>query len=101
MRTTTQLGRFLKKIWAGKVTAAQNIVFFLPAWGWFVLVVVTGLKSSPPQILFATFFAVFVLSAVPFLFRRVGLLRWWTFALLLPAAISVVALQLLKYAFSS
>ncbi len=83
----------------GSVTAPENIRWFLPVWTWFALLVWVALRKSSFQVLFVTFFFVFVASAVPFLCRRVGLLRLGLFGWLLPAICAAVVTQLLGTVF--
>jgi len=83
----------------GSVTAPENIRWFLPVWVWFALLVWVALRKSSFQVLSVTFFFVFVASAVPFLCRRVGLLRLGLFGWLLPAICAAVVTQLLRTVF--
>jgi succinate-acetate transporter protein len=83
----------------GSVTAPENIRWFLPVWGWFALAVWVELRKSSPEVLFITFFFVFLASAVPFVCRRVGMLRLGLFGWLLPAICATVVTQLFRTLF--
>lgn len=83
----------------GSVIAPENIRWFIPVWAWFALVVWIELRKSSPQILFITFFFVFIASAVPFFCRRVGLFRLGIFGWLLPAVCAAVVIQIIRSTF--
>ena len=80
----------------GRVTAPENVRWFISIWAWFVLLLWVELHSSSLQILLLTFFFVFFASAVPFFCRRVGLFRWWLFGWLVPVIAAVIVLQCLR-----
>jgi hypothetical protein len=64
-------------LWHGRVTAVENIVFFIPFWLWLGCVVYIALRRLPEEVLHFTFFPVALASTLPFFFRRIGLLRFW------------------------
>ena len=88
-----ELRAYFRKLWMGRVTASENIKWFIPIWLWFALVVWVALRKSSSQILFVTFFLVCFASAVPFLCRRVGLFRWWLFGWAFPVIVAIVVTQ--------
>ena len=79
--------------WIGRVTAPENIRWFIPIWPWFAAVVWIVLRGSLSGILIVTSFFVFFASGVPFFYRRVGLIRWWVFARAIPAILAAVVTQ--------
>jgi hypothetical protein len=83
----------------GSVTAPENIRWFIPVWLWMGLLVAVALGKLPYELAFFTFFLVFFASSVPFFCRRVGLLRWWVFACVLPSLVAVGATQCIRMLF--
>jgi len=83
----------------GRVSAPENIRWFVPVWLWIALAGWIELRHFSPTILFVTFFFVFFASAIPFFCRRVGLIRWWLFGWVIPVIAMAVALQCLRSAF--
>ncbi len=84
----------------GRVTAPENIPWFLPLWAWLALVVWISLHNSSPAIVFVLFWFVAIASSVPFFRRRVGLLRFGIFVWLLPAVCAAIVTQILRTAFN-
>ena len=83
----------------GRVTAWQNVRWFLPMWAWFGLVVWISLRNASPTIALILFWFVAVASGVPFFCRRVGLLRFGIFVWFLPAVCAAIVIQILRTAF--
>jgi hypothetical protein len=87
---------YFSRLWAGRVTSSDNIKWFAILWVWFAVLVVGELRRWSPQILGFTLLLCFFASGVPFFSRRVGLLRWWMFACVIPAIIAVIVTQCLR-----
>jgi hypothetical protein len=83
----------------GRVTAPENIRWFLPVWAWFALLDWVVLRKSSAQVLFVAFFFAFFASAVPFFCRRVGLFRLGLFGWLVPAICAAVVTQIFRTVF--
>ena len=99
MAAVVDLRSYFRRLWMGKVTALENICWFIPIWIWFGFLVWIELRKSSPAILFVLFFFAAVASAVPFFCRRIGLLRLGFFGWLLPAIIAAVVTQILRTVF--
>jgi len=84
---------YLQRLWMGRVTAPENIWWFIPIWLWFGAVVWIALRGSSPGILIVTLLFVFFVSGIPFFYRRIGLVRWWVFACAIPAILAAVVTQ--------
>ena len=92
---------YFSRLWVGRVTSPDNIRWFAALWAWFVLVVLTELRHWPPQILVFTLIICFFVSGIPFFCRRVGLLRWWVFACVIPAIVAAIVTQCARSLFHS
>jgi hypothetical protein len=57
-----------QRLWRGRVTAVENIVFFIPFWLWLGCVVYIALRRLPEEVLHYTFFPVALASTLPFFF---------------------------------
>jgi len=87
---------YFERLWMGRVTAPENIRWFIPIWAWSGLIVLEKFQNWPSQILSVTFFFVFLASMVPFVCRRIGLVRWWLFGWVLPVIAAVIVVQCLR-----
>lgn len=90
------LKAYFQRLWQGRVRARENIAFFIPVWLWFVFVVYIELRRLDEHVLIVTFFPAFIVSSIPFFLGRVGLMRWWVFAAVVPATAAAVSIQLLR-----
>ena len=87
---------YLQRLWMGRVTAPENIRWFIPMWLWFGAVVWIALRGASPGILIVTLVFVFFAPGVPFFCRCVGLVRWWLFACAIPAILAAVITECLR-----
>ena len=90
------LTAYFQRLWRGRVTARENIGFFIPIWLWFAYLVWIEAQRLGENVLYITFLVVVIVSMVPFFLRRVGLIRWWLFGFVLPATVAAVAVQCLR-----
>ena len=90
---------YLSRLWVGSATSPDNIGWFAILWAWFVLFVIAELRHWPLQIAGFTLLICFFASGVPFFCRRVGLLRWWVFACLIPAIVAAIVTAYLLRSF--
>ena len=97
MAAAVDMRTYFRRLWRGKVTAPENVRWFIPVWLWFGLVVWTELQKLPENILFITLFPVTFLSWVPFFCGRIGLTRWWVFGWVFPVMVAFVVLQCLRW----
>jgi len=87
---------YISRLWTGRVTSPDNMRWFAILWAWFTLLVLAELRHWPLQILAFTFLICFFASGIPFFCRRVGLLRWWVFACVVPAVAAAIVTQCLR-----
>ncbi len=87
---------YVSRLWAGRITSSDNIKWLAILWAWFALIVLAELRHWPLQILAFMLLLCFFASGVPFFRRRVGLLRWWVFACVIPAIVAAIVTQCLR-----
>ena len=96
MRRANAIAEFQRLWWRGRVTSRENIGYFIPFWFWLLFRAWGEVTQSSERMLSVTLYLVFVISWVPLVARRLGVVNAFLFGYVIPAAaveVVIVCLQ--------